>query len=574
MRTYLDCWIDVAAALFSQALAGEPELAESLPKPMTAGTFGFAATLCGDVEGRFAVILDASILDSPLVGEGMDQRAGWAELLREVADAAAGDLLAKTGTKCRVEKFEEIQAESKVSRAFQLKSGERVFAILVRDQVCAPQPAGRPAVSAPSAAAPPAQVSAPQPAINPGVELLLDVELEASLRFGCREMPLGQILELGPGDVVQLDRHVSDPVDLIVGDKIVARGEVVLVNGNFGLRVTEVAAPRKTPGEYTMPLLIRRPGALADKDARQAIPDYFPADGHPSPGGGVGTKRRTPHPARPGLLETCANPDCGSGWLHLWRSRSTPVFEHGWSCSSACTRELLASAVRREMAGLGAVDEGHRHRIPLGLVMLEQGWITPAQLRRALEAQKAAGGGRLGQWLVQQQGVGEQFVTRALGLQWSCPVLPVEFHDAEAMAVLVPRLFIDAFAALPLRVAAGKLLYMGFEDRLDPVLAFAVERMTGLRVESGLVQGSHFRAAHGRALKAGFPSVELIEAVSEPAAVHALAKALERARPVESQLVRVHDCLWLRMWRRPQQGPLPERGQVQDLICAVGGRQG
>ena len=76
-------------------------------------------------------------------------------------------------------------------------------------------------------------------------ELLLDVELEATLRFGCREMPLLELLELGPGDVVQLDRGISDPVDLIVGDKIVARGDVVLVNGNFGLRVTEVAAPRK-----------------------------------------------------------------------------------------------------------------------------------------------------------------------------------------------------------------------------------------------------------------------------------------------------------------------------------------
>ena len=75
--------------------------------------------------------------------------------------------------------------------------------------------------------------------------MLLDVELEASLRFGSREMPLGEILDLGPGDVVQLDRHVSDPVDLIIGDKIVARGEVVLVNGNFGLRVSEVAEPKK-----------------------------------------------------------------------------------------------------------------------------------------------------------------------------------------------------------------------------------------------------------------------------------------------------------------------------------------
>jgi flagellar motor switch protein FliN len=82
-------------------------------------------------------------------------------------------------------------------------------------------------------------------ALSPGIELLLDVELETSLRFGCCEMPLGDILELGPGDVVQLDRHLSDPVDLIVSDKIVARGEVVLVNGNFGLRITEVAAPRK-----------------------------------------------------------------------------------------------------------------------------------------------------------------------------------------------------------------------------------------------------------------------------------------------------------------------------------------
>lgn len=74
-------------------------------------------------------------------------------------------------------------------------------------------------------------------------DLLLEVELDAVVRFGSREIELGELLELGPGDVVELDRQVSDPVDLIVGDKIVARGEVVLVNGNFGLRVTEIAEP-------------------------------------------------------------------------------------------------------------------------------------------------------------------------------------------------------------------------------------------------------------------------------------------------------------------------------------------
>ena len=95
--------------------------------------------------------------------------------------------------------------------------------------------------------------------------------------------------------------------------------------------------------------------------------------------------------------------------------------------------------------------------------MLEQGWITSGQLRGALDAQKAAGAGRLGNWLVRQQGVSELLVTRALGLQWSCPVMPLEYHDAEALTVLLPRLFVDAFGALPLRVAADKLLYLGFE---------------------------------------------------------------------------------------------------------------
>jgi len=275
---------------------------------------------------------------------------------------------------------------------------------------------------------------------------------------------------------------------------------------------------------------------------------------------------------RSSLFQTCANPDCGSGWLHLWRSRHAPVFEGGWSCSSDCTAAQVASAVRRELDGRTVAEEIHRHRVPLGLVMLEQGWITTGQLRQALNAQRVAGAGRLGHWLVRQQRVSEQLVTRALGLQWSCPVMPLEYHDAEGLAVLVPRLFVDAFGALPLRVSSGKLLYLGFEDRLDPILALAVERMSGLRVESGLVAESQFGPAHTRMLSAKFSAVELIEAVSEQAVARALAKSIEQARPVASRLVRVHDCLWLRMWRRPQSGPIPERGSTMDVICSIAAR--
>ena len=274
---YLDCWMRVASSLFSQALSGEPELTDTLPKPLSAGSFGFAANISGEEEGRFSVLLDGALAEATLLGEGADQKAGWAELLRETVDAAAGELLAKAGRKCQVSAFTPVDAESKLSRALQLKSGDRTWYLQVFSSVraakaakAAPAAAEEARVTAPAAAAaareqsrpsapppaspppasppfahPPASASAYDGSLTAGIELLLDVELEASLRFGSREMPLGEILDLGPGDVVQLDRHISDPVDLIVGDKIVARGDVVLVNGNFGLRVTEVAEPQR-----------------------------------------------------------------------------------------------------------------------------------------------------------------------------------------------------------------------------------------------------------------------------------------------------------------------------------------
>lgn len=242
--TYLACWNGVASTLFAQALAGEPQLIDAPSTSPTGDGFGFAFLLTGDIAGRFTILLGADVLATPLVGEGVDQKAGWRELLRETADAAAGEMLAKTGKKCRVENAEEVAAISQISRAFRLESSAGSWTMQVGDETretLQSKPAAEPLPSSPACAVAPE----PESSAHSRFDLLLDVELEATLRFGCRELPLSEILELGPGDVVELDRHVTDPVDLIVSDKIVARGEVVLVNGNFGLRVTEVAAPRK-----------------------------------------------------------------------------------------------------------------------------------------------------------------------------------------------------------------------------------------------------------------------------------------------------------------------------------------
>lgn len=240
MKSYVDCWISAAKTLFSQALAGEPQLTEM---ESTAGDItghAFVAEISGAIRGQFSVILEPKILNVPLHGDGIDQQGAWAELLREVAEAAAGELLATSGKVCRIDAFRGVESRSVVTRGFLLSSPGNTWTIAVEDNLQDTAENIQPAQGVKK------EVNLDRAVpIGPGVELLLDVELEASLRFGCREMLLGDILKLGPGDVVELDRHVRDPVDLVIGDKIVARGEVVLINGNFGLRVSEVAAPQK-----------------------------------------------------------------------------------------------------------------------------------------------------------------------------------------------------------------------------------------------------------------------------------------------------------------------------------------
>lgn len=72
------------------------------------------------------------------------------------------------------------------------------------------------------------------------LDVLLGVHLSLTLRFGQRILPLREILDLNAGAIIELDREVEEPADLLLGDKVIARGQVVIVDGNYGLRITEV----------------------------------------------------------------------------------------------------------------------------------------------------------------------------------------------------------------------------------------------------------------------------------------------------------------------------------------------
>jgi flagellar motor switch protein FliN len=79
-----------------------------------------------------------------------------------------------------------------------------------------------------------------QQVLAPELGRVIDVPLTVTLRFGERSMRLRDVLELNTGALVELDRQVEEPVDLILDERVIARGEVVIVDGNYGLRVTEI----------------------------------------------------------------------------------------------------------------------------------------------------------------------------------------------------------------------------------------------------------------------------------------------------------------------------------------------
>jgi flagellar motor switch protein FliN len=81
------------------------------------------------------------------------------------------------------------------------------------------------------------------------LERLYDVTVELAVEVGRTRMTLGQALALGPGSVVTLDRLADKPVDLLVNGKPIARGEVVVIDEEFGLRITEVTSPRHGRGD-------------------------------------------------------------------------------------------------------------------------------------------------------------------------------------------------------------------------------------------------------------------------------------------------------------------------------------
>jgi flagellar motor switch protein FliN len=187
-----------------------------------------------------------------------NDRDKFAELLRQVASQTAASWKAEIGAEIEfVYETTAVPAPVTAQCVTLTLTGQQFPQIFLRlfldgelhEALAAlplPEPRQHGATADSSAAAPgdagPPRRTDPLPA---NLGLVLDVALEATIRFGEREMLLRDIFGLMTGAVVELNQMVNEPAELRVAGRLVARGEVVVVDGNFGLRVTEVATLRE-----------------------------------------------------------------------------------------------------------------------------------------------------------------------------------------------------------------------------------------------------------------------------------------------------------------------------------------
>ena len=78
---------------------------------------------------------------------------------------------------------------------------------------------------------------------SPNLDFILDISLEISVELGRTKIPISDLLQLGQGSVIELAKLAGEPLEILVNQKLVARGEVVVTNDKFGVRLTDIISP-------------------------------------------------------------------------------------------------------------------------------------------------------------------------------------------------------------------------------------------------------------------------------------------------------------------------------------------
>src|SRR5229473_3077697 len=260
LRNWCETWKTCLQNVLSQ-VSGQPAAFEisSQPVPAADSDVWYTVVAGGDVHGEMTLRLPAAsgtrlaqkfLSETEPVAEGItpEHKEALEELLRQIAGLATTALAPTAGG--------EVQFHLSASAAPSWSS-DAIVCLQTRDEAGTPitieiqiSPALAAELQSRVQPAPPAQTSprpsqpSPPPSILPpppsSYRRLMDVGLDVKLRFGTRRMLLRDVLALSAGVVVELDNALHSPVDLLLDGRLIAQGEVVIVDGKYGLRITDV----------------------------------------------------------------------------------------------------------------------------------------------------------------------------------------------------------------------------------------------------------------------------------------------------------------------------------------------
>jgi hypothetical protein len=248
-------------------------------------------------------------------------------------------------------------------------------------------------------------------------------------------------------------------------------------------------------------------------------------------------------------LLACAGPQTISQKLGLRRTGS--FLDEKFYCQPRCLETALVAQISRLYSMPSAMQAPNR--IPLGLLMVARGKLTHCEVQAALEAQRRARYGKIGDWLEKLGFASEEDVTAALALQWGSPLVSSFDLGVVDTPGNIPLPILDAFQMLPANYAATtRTLYLAFGERVDHAALHAIERTLACRIQPCVASRKQIACR-----------LESMQQLNRPGDVEFVTRDLReitriassymnRISPQDVHLSRVGHFIWLRLRARSE----------------------
>lgn len=252
-------------------------------------------------------------------------------------------------------------------------------------------------------------------------------------------------------------------------------------------------------------------------------------------------------------------------WQRLLR-RHTGVSFHG---QFYCCPQCLQAALMGQMSRLHSMAPSAQpsNRLPLGLLMVARGKLTHLEVRAALEAQRRARYGNIGDWIEKLGFASEHDVTSALALQWGCPVASSFAGSIADSPGHIPLRLLEAFQMIPFNYSAvTNTLFLAFGARVDHAALYAIERILECRTQA-CVAAAKSVARQLERMRQQTRSMDVEFWTRDLAEMGRITSSyVARLSPDDVRLSRIGQFIWLRLKDRravtnlifcPRQGPKP-----------------